>query len=443
MKIAFLGCLLLLPLGSAVAQRKWSAVSYEDLQSGNIFVSHESRAVAEWTWTIGGTKSSGNLTLPPGKAGSATLLNSHTLLVSGHSGSEGWLAEIIFSISGSAVVANLAHVPNPTDVVNLAYLPTAGAIVGVDHDNKELVAASYVPGLQVGPWEVIATASHCPLLGINSLALKIDPMPVGMGALLHARGHLDGLEAWVVSKGVLGDWSVAPQSAGMPIVSPSPAWLVSAYPVLTANSTAFELWIGGGSGDFCIADHESQEIVFVGHHFGSSGGQLFSIPYWSLHQGRLYRVQSLSVGSIEASVPFVAEIVWPRASVDPHMLPSKVEVRWDFPAVGTDFVSWEMYWRSSAPQPTESMLLTMTVGAWNFGVNPTMAFLDVEVLAAPFGTLGVQAASWDNRGVVSFGWLFAVNNPALTGLKVAMQAVGVLPSGQFVVSDVVGVLLVP
>jgi hypothetical protein len=44
--------------------------------------------------------------------------------------------------------------------------------------------------------------------------------------------------------------------------------------------------------------------------------------------------------------------------------------------------------------------------------------------------------------VVSFGWAIDINNPALVGLKVAVQAIGALPTGQFIVSDTVGVQLV-
>jgi hypothetical protein len=101
-----------------------------------------------------------------------------------------------------------------------------------------------------------------------------------------------------------------------------------------------------------------------------------------------------------------------------------------------------MYWTSGSPQPADPVLLTMVVGAWDFGVNPTVPALGVEILAVPFGDLGAQVAYWHNSGRVSFGWTFAVNNPSFVGLKVAMQAVGVLATGQFIVSDVAGVKLV-
>jgi hypothetical protein len=124
------------------------------------------------------------------------------------------------------------------------------------------------------------------------------------------------------------------------------------------------------------------------------------------------------------------------------MVPAKLGIRTDFPAVGTDFVSWELYWRWASPPAYQDVLLTMVVGAWDFGFNPTVPFMGLEILAVPYGDLGAQLASWNNRGVVSFGWAIDINNPALVGLKVAVQAIGALPTGQFIVSDTVGVQLV-
>jgi hypothetical protein len=239
----------------------------------------------------------------------------------------------------------------------------------------------------------------------------------------------------------LGVWSVAPTSQGPS--APIPAtWFVSAYPELVNNSSEYQLWIGGGSGAFAIVEWDSRAIVFTGTHGGYPSGQAFSIPVATLNFGALYAIESVGGGAILPSAPFRAESVWPRVSVDPNMLPAKVGVRPDFPSVGTDFVSWEIFWKNAAPQPVDPMLLTMIVGGWDFGVNPTVPALGVEILAMQYGTLGVQIRSWDNRGYVSFGWGFAVDNPAFVGLKVAMQAVGMLPTGQFIVSDVAGVTLV-
>jgi hypothetical protein len=123
------------------------------------------------------------------------------------------------------------------------------------------------------------------------------------------------------------------------------------------------------------------------------------------------------------------------------MVASKVDMRTDFPVANTDFISWELHWRFQTPPDFAEVLLTMVVGAWDYGINPTVPALGVEVLAVPYGDLGAQLRAWDNRGRVSFGWAINVNNPALVGLKVAAQALGALPTGQFITSDVVGVQL--
>jgi len=438
MKQVLPGCLLLFAVGPAVAQRQWSAVSYDDPGSGCAFVAHESRAFAEWTWTNAGVKSSGTLAMPPGKAGSATLVNANTLLLSGWSGSAGWLAELTFTVSGQVVVPTLAAVPVAMDWVRLAYLPAAAAIVGMDHNRRELLVARYAPGLQLGPWEVIATAAQCPLLGISSLALALEPMPDGRGAVLLAREPYEGMESWRVTKDAQGAWCVVRQSAGMlPVVHP-PAWCVSAHTVLAANSMEFELWIGGGSGSFCIVEHESNALVWTGHHSGNPGGQVFSVPCGALDPRRLYRVQSWTGGGLEASVPFSIAHVWPRAAVGPDMVASSVSAHHDFPAVGTHFLGWELYWRSAAAPPTHPMLFATSFGAWSAGADPTRPFFGVDVLAAPWGTCGLQLAGWQGRRALSMQWLFACLPPSLLGQSFAVQVVGLLPDGQLLVSNVVG-----
>jgi hypothetical protein len=158
----------------------------------------------------------------------------------------------------------------------------------------------------------------------------------------------------------------------------------------------------------------------------------------------MYYVDSGPTSGYQRSSLFRAEAVWRRASVDPNMVPTKVGIRTDFPVVGTDFVAWELHWSSSQPQPTAPMLLTMYAGAWDYGIDPTVHVpsLGVDLLALSYGDLGAQVAYWDNRGMVSFGWAISVNNPIFVGLKVAVQAVGVLPTGQFITSDVAGVQMV-
>lgn len=438
MKQVLLSCLLLFVVGPVVAQRRWSAVSYDDPASGRAFLAHDSRTFAEWTWTIAGVKSSGTLAMPLGKAGAVTLVNANTLLLSGWSGSAGWLAEVTFTVAGQTVVPTLAAMPVARDVVRLAYLSAAAVMVGIDHNRRELLVARYAPGLQLGPWEVIATAAQCPLLGINSLALALEPMPGGTGAVLLAREPYEGMESWRVTQDAHGTWRVVPQSAGMlPVVHP-PAWCVSAHTVMAANSLEFELWIGGGAGSFCIVEHESNALVWAGHHSGNPVGQVFSIPCAALDHGRLYRVQSGTGDGVEASVPFFTAHVWQRAAVGPDMVASQLSVAPELPVVGTFFLGWELYWRSAAAPPTHPMLLAVSFGAWSAGTDPKLPFFGVDLLAAPWGPWGLQLAAWQGRGALTVQWLFACLPPSLLGLSFAVQVVGSLPDGQLLVSDVVG-----
>jgi len=442
MKIALALSSLMWSCAPLPAQRVWSYASFFDQAGQRVFLSHESLPEAKWVWTIGAVTSSGTLAFPPGMLGSAAPVDSSRLLVSGGDGTQGWLGEIGFSITGSEVVPTFSAIPTGIDVVKMVYVPAAGLVIGINHGTNELVAALYSAGPSLTPWQVIVTPAQCPLLSLQSFFLKLRASPTGVGVTVESLEPYVGV-GYTVTRDPTGVWTVEGGSSLSAPVTLPPTWVASAYPVLALNSTQYDLWIGGGDGYFQIVDETTGVSVFAGFHNGDPSGQVFSIPHHMLITGRRYRVESMSGNAFDASLPFIAENVWLAASVDPHMVPSRVGIRWDFPTVGTDFVSWEIYWRSPAPQPVDPMLLLMTVGAWDFGYHPTVPALGVEVLAVPYGDLGVQVGNWENRGYVSFGWAVSVNNPVLSGLKVAMQAVGLLPTGQFVASDVVGVHLVP
>jgi hypothetical protein len=442
-KVIAIGCVVLASAaGPVAAQREWTLARFSDAGTRRYFTHGQSLSSAMWLWKIGSAETEGNLALPAGRSGSACLVAENTLLVSGWSQAQGWLAEINFTASGSVVSPTLATISNNIDVVQLSHLPSAGLLVGIDYNSNSLVAATYAPGLLLGPWEVIVTSSQCPLLLHDGLFISSTPLVNGVGVRLRSREPYSDTSSWVVSRDQFGIWAAVDEAAGSPPVVLPPTWFVSHYPVLTINTTEYQLWVGGGSGDFVVVSLETGAPVYQGHHSGNPSGEVFTLPASVLEYGKAYRIESLPGGAFARSIPFRAESVWPRASVDPNMLPTRVGVRWDFPTVGTDFVSWEMYWTSGSPQPADPVLLTMVVGAWDFGVNPTVPALGVEILAVPFGDLGAQVAYWHNSGRVSFGWTFAVNNPSFVGLKVAMQAVGVLATGQFIVSDVAGVKLV-
>lgn len=115
--------------------------------------------------------------------------------------------------------------------------------------------------------------------------------------------------------------------------------------------------------------------------------------------------------------------------------------RWDFPAVGTDFLSWQLHWDGVDEPPQETWLLTMAIGAWDYGSSPTVPLGAVEVLAINYGDLGTQFATWDTNHRLIFSWSMDINDPAFAGFKVAAQGIGLTPAGDFFVSDVTGVVL--
>jgi hypothetical protein len=218
-------------------------------------------------------------------------------------------------------------------------------------------------------------------------------------------------------------------------------WQVGAYPVMTINSDEYQIAVAGGVGPFSIVHAATGAVVHQGVRGAGVAAQIYTLPATTLELGALYYVESGPGSGFLRSGLFRAENVWSRSSVDPRMVASKVDMRTDFPVANTDFISWELHWRFQTPPDFAEVLLTMVVGAWDYGINPTVPALGVEVLAVPYGDLGAQLRAWDNRGRVSFGWAINVNNPALVGLKVAAQALGALPTGQFITSDVVGVQL--
>lgn len=119
---------------------------------------------------------------------------------------------------------------------------------------------------------------------------------------------------------------------------------------------------------------------------------------------------------------------------------SRVAIRWDFPAVGQDYIGWDVYWVASSAPPTGAMLMTIGIGAWDLASSPTVNVAGMNVLATVYGTLTTQSGSWGDSKRLSFGYGFAVNDPVFVGVKIAAQAVGVMASGETLVSDVSGVV---
>ena len=118
-----------------------------------------------------------------------------------------------------------------------------------------------------------------------------------------------------------------------------------------------------------------------------------------------------------------------------------LRIRWDFPAVGTSTMSWELHWESGTQETPGTALMTIIVGSWDYGANPTIPIPQGEILAIQFGSMNNQFITWNGHDALSAGWAYSVNNPLFAGIHGAIQGAAILPSGGIVISDVVGVKL--
>lgn len=236
-----------------------------------------------------------------------------------------------------------------------------------------------------------------------------------------------------------GVWSVTDVSWGTQAVAVVPIWKVGDYPLMSADGESYLLWVGGGTGVFVIVD-ESDVVVFAGMHSGATHGEVFSVPVSVLEYGVRYRVADGAGQGFNTSVPFRTKVVWRVRSVPQDVTPERLGLRWDFPAVGTDFLSWQLHWSGQGAPPTEPWHLLMCIGPWDYNMTPTVPFSGMEVLGTLYGDLGFGTSLWDSNRLV-FSWTIALNDPVFVGFRAAAQGIGVSSTGELFASDVVGVVL--
>jgi hypothetical protein len=426
--------LVVLALGGvAPAQRGWGGAAFVD-RIGTVFIHEGDTTSAEWQRRHAGVIHVGHVTLPSPESAYASLVSPNTMLVSGNT----WLCEVRFSVTNGVVTAAVAQVASSSmDFFNFAYSETAGMLFAIDGVSRSLVAATYQPGASPGAWQVVATSAQCPAL-LHADVLRLHAMDQVAGV---AMGAIEPYEriAYRFTQGASG-WIMTNVSVGAaPAVLP-PTWMVGAYPIMSADGSEYRIWVGGGgAGPFFVVD-SNRVPVFAAVHSGAADGETFGIPFASLTYGREYRVIDGAAQGLQDSVPFLAKVVWGTASVPAEAMPERLGFRWDFPAIGTDSISWQLHWTAAGPQPLQPWILTMAIGPWAYNSCPTVSVGGVSMLGAVYGDLGAQMASWQD-GKLVFSWTLAVNDPLFIGLRVAAQGIGVLPDGQFFVSDVAGVVL--
>lgn len=227
-----------------------------------------------------------------------------------------------------------------------------------------------------------------------------------------------------------------------------PNWRMN-HPIYVSESqSGYVLEVRGGHGLFGIRRvADGVTVAVCNHTLPAEQNQNFEVPWAQLSYGSSYELVSLENQDVGPSVSWVAMPVWRRRVETASVVSSDLNVRWDYPSNLQDYVAWTLMesWTlmgSGAPAaPHGAFIATMFVGDWQMGVDPTMVLAGIPVLAQSYGDLGFQFLTFDSRSAVSVAYAFNVNNPIFTGAHVAFHCGALLPNGEFVTSDVKGVIL--
>lgn len=403
-----------------------------DQRGDEILVFSFDGAEAKWFWS-GGT--SGLVTLPGNIPGSAAFAGTDRILVTSYDAAldQTWISELTFTV-GATVTCQVqsAHLPG-LHLKRLCCDPTASWVFGVDTATNSLVVASYQPGLQLGTWSTIATSATSVMLHAVPLSfLRIISRAPGSVTLVSEGLFTRPPERYQHHQGV---WNLQVPAIPAP---PPPIWQVAPTP--NVGSNGYRIWMKGPVGAFRLVESNSGATVHTGVCAGHAAGEWITVPFAALQYGLLYHLKSDAGQPHLDSQPLRVEHYWPRSSMPTQVEASRVAIRWDFPAVGHDFIGWDVYWVATSAPPTGAVLMTIGIGAWDLATSPTVNIAGLEVLATVYGTLTTQTGVWSDSRRLSFGYGFAINNPVFVGVKIAAQAVGVMASGETIVSDVSGVI---
>jgi hypothetical protein len=428
--------------GSLAAQgREWIGASFVSDDLEKIFAQHERTFQATWTWPLSSASHSGQVTMPFDNAGAVALIEPNTFLVAGKNmgTNQAWLTEVTMNQSGSTVAPSLNTMSIAMDLTRLVYDGEAGLLFGLNQASSSIVVASYMVGGGLGPWQTAADPSNCPLLGVIPPSyLRMELLAEGGPGL-----RLSGESPFVARESKLtltnGAWSWTLPQVTLPVVPPR--WFCESTPEVTADEAHYRFRIGGGTGLFGIVDEVTQQVVFVATHGGGLPDEPFDVPIASVGYGRTYKVISLGGQGVAESVFLRVEQEWRRATAIPAgFLSGRVSMRWDFPSVGTDVMSWSLYWAGTSPRPQGVFFASIILGSWNYNQTPTTPTNGLEILTNQYGVFPAMIGSWD-QDRIDVAYVFNANNPALVGSRVAIQAIGVAPDQSLFVSDVRGVIL--
>lgn len=304
-----------------------------------------------------------------------------------------------------------------------------------DHATGCVLSGGWVPGQPLVMSEII-TGQQIPAQaakdrlnlrafdsGVSLAHEELDPNPDPLVYRLH--------------ESTPGVWAVAP----FHVPTQGPAWRLG--PVFVAETqVGYDLQVHGGQGLFGVRRVADGVIVAVGDHTQPSDqGQSCVVPWSMLSYGASYDIVSLQGQACSPSVSWVAMPRWRRVVETGSVKSAGLNVRWDYPSSQEDYVGWTLAQSGAVAAPGGVFVATMFVGDWQMGVDPTAVVAGLPILANAYGDLGFQFRSFDNTGVVSVAYTFNVNNPIFTGYHVAFHCGALLPNGEFVTSDVAGVVL--
>ena len=373
--MTFTKAVLIVPFLSAIAfaqARTWSGASFVSADYEKV-IQHESQAYqAKWFWPTPSGAQGGVVVTPFDNAGEIADLGQGVFMLAGTDSisGQGWLTKLSISVSGGVASAVTDSVMvSGSDFTHLVYDDVNSLLYGVDNNGPSLLVAQFSRNNSPpGVWATTATASTCPIIAsVPGFSLDMELLP-GIGVRISSRSPYYKNPCDVELIG--GLWS-ASLYVGDPIIVPK-VWYTGRAPRVAGSEIHYTIRVGGDVGLFGVRHEATQQFVFVGTHSGVSVFESFDVPVSSLIYGDTYRIVGLGSQVALDSVIFRVEQYWDRASSIPQgFLAGDISMRWDYPSVGTDFMSWSLYWDGVTPRPQGVGLFTIILGQWAPFISPT------------------------------------------------------------------------
>lgn len=422
----------------AAQVRQWSGMGYTDLETKSVRQDSNSNQLV-WA-LVGFGAEEGVITMPYDMASGVHDYGPGILVGGLDSASDtGYVCRLAFPAGASVPTLTLSSLGVGVDASAVFLDAMHDRVYAIDQRAGRVMTTSWSV-FGAGTWTEIASHATIPFLSPSRIPEFAEFLPVpngGDGVSLMAKEPFTDLRYDITWSGTA--WIVAPYIPPLP--PPCDCWVVEDATYVSAGETHYTLRIAGGQGLFAVTDSDTQAIVFVGDHDQPADIlQEIQVPVASMLYGHRYAIHSIGQ-SLVPSIDIRVVPEWHRNVFPLAMESGQLQMRWDFPTVGTDTLAYNLRWSAGGAPPSTPFLVTMVMGDWQLGTDPTVAALGLNLLAQQYGVLGSVTADFDVFGHASVAYAFSVNNPALAGLHVALQAVGISPSSELFCSDVLGVKL--